>query len=64
VSERCINVPNDGATDGEAPETAANPAAAISAALAAAQRAWDLEHDGRALRCALLELLRRLDAAA
>ena len=64
VSGSCTNVPNEAIPDGEAPETAANPADAISAALAAAQRAWDLEHDRRALCCALLDLLRRLDAAA
>ena len=64
VSNRCTNVPNGLVSDGEAPVAGAKPADAISVALAAAQRAWDLEHDRRALRCALLDLLRRLDAAA
>jgi hypothetical protein len=67
VSKRCTNVPNDPSDpipDGESPETAADADDAVAGALDAARRAWDLEHDGRALRCALLDLLRRLDAAA
>jgi hypothetical protein len=67
VSNRCTNVPNGPGgpiPDGEAPEIAGDAADAVTDALAAARRAWDLEHDRRALRCALLDLLCRLDAAA
>jgi hypothetical protein len=67
VSNRCTNVPNGPSgpiPDGESPETAADAADAVPGALDAARRAWDLEHNRHALRCALLDLLRRLDAAA
>jgi hypothetical protein len=67
VSKRCTNVPNGPGgpiPDGESQETVADAADAVAGALHAARRAWDLEHDRHALRCALVDLLRRLDAAA
>ena len=58
VSRSCTNVPNEAFSDGDTP---ANQVETIDAALAEARRAWTDAHDARALRRALLDLVRRLD---